>query len=61
MNIREFEQRFSGKIHHKAVFTMKDGSKTEGYAQPNDQEYVYLTSLDGASGGKVHIEDILLH
>jgi hypothetical protein len=37
---------------------MVDGSTIEGNMQPWDDEYVYLTLNEGASGGKVKIADI---
>ncbi len=58
MNTYEFQSRVQGHTHHHAVFTMSDGSTVEGYMQPNDKEYVYLTKLDGTSGGKLAIADI---
>jgi hypothetical protein len=59
MTKREFDQRVRGKTHHHGLFTMKDGSVRDGYMQPNDGTNLFLTTLDGKSGGKVVIEDIL--
>lgn len=58
MNSREFNRKMSGKIHHLAKITLNDGSTKEGYIQPPDDQYAYLTALDGTTGGKVAIADI---
>lgn len=50
---------YKNRMHHKAVFNLKDGSKTEGFMQPWDDEFVYLTLNEGSSGGKVKIADIV--
>jgi hypothetical protein len=59
MTINEIN-RYRDKMHHRAVFHMKDGSKVEGYMQPWDEEsgYVYLTKEDSTSGGKLLIADV---
>jgi hypothetical protein len=59
MNINEMN-RYRNKMHHKAVFHMRDGTTVEGYMQPWDEEtgYVYLTKEDSSSGGKLQIADI---
>ena len=58
MSRNEFENRMSGHMHHFARFVLNDGTTKEGYAQPNDGTNVFLTALDGTSGGKVAIADI---
>ena len=58
MQLREFTHRVAGKFHHHAVFHLQDGTTKEGYMQPNDDQFVYLTTLSGESGGAVAIADI---
>jgi hypothetical protein len=58
MNFRDFENRVRGRFHHHAIFHLEDGSTKEGYMQPNDDQNVYLTTLDGQSGGSVKISEI---
>jgi hypothetical protein len=54
----EFKRKMEGHMHHHAILRLADGTTKEGYAQPPDDEYVYLTGLDGTSAGKVTISDI---
>jgi hypothetical protein len=54
----DLERSYKHKMHHHAIFNMADGSTVEGNMQPWDDEYVYLTLNEGASGGKVKIADI---
>ena len=58
MTEREFSQHAAGHTHHHAIFHLRDGTTREGYMQPNDSQAVYLTALDGTSGGKILLEDI---
>lgn len=58
MSHRELEQRAAGKFHHKAIFTLNDGSTKVGYMQPFDDEKVYLTGLNGVGLGSIRITDI---
>ena len=57
MTHREVE-RYKHKMHHLAVFHMKDGQDITGNMQPWDDEYIYITINNGAAGGKVKISEI---
>jgi hypothetical protein len=50
--------KYRHKMHHKVKLTLGNGSITEGYMQPWDDEFIYLTLNDGASGGKVEISKV---
>lgn len=52
-------ERYHDKMHHRAVFTLTDGSKKEGYMQPFDQEQVAVTNLDGSGGFYIQLKDIV--
>lgn len=54
----QMDAQYRHKIHHHAVFKLTDGSTKEGYMQPWDENYVYLTALDGTSAGRVELESI---
>lgn len=54
----QFERATKGKFHHKAVFTLSDGTTVEGYMQPFDDTYVYTTDLDGTAGKRIALADI---
>ncbi len=51
-------ERYKNKMHHRAVFTLTDGTSKEGYMQPWDDEFVYLTTLDGGSAGRVALAEV---
>lgn len=59
MNKRQLEQRSRGKIHHFARFTLRGGETKEGYMQPFDEDFVYLTAQDGTSAGKIALDEII--
>lgn len=58
MNSQQMERVCRGKVHHRAIIRKQDGTSAEGYLQPWDEDFVYLTTLDGGSAGKVALADI---
>lgn len=58
LTVRQLERAAAGKIHHRAVFYLFNGTTKEGYLQPWDDKKVYLTTLEGKSGGNILISEI---
>lgn len=59
MEVWEFNRYIEGKMYHRVILTLQNGSVVDAYIQPNDNRYVYLTTHSGQTAGKILIEDII--